>query len=189
MQKGAALATPHELWPVTGLKRRTLREGVGQSEGCLATFTTISMPYTKTEISLDIGSPSFRYVSDMTNVAQISSNARVSARANFTLLVAAKCFSRDSFDESLAGMGSRRKCCDAKCDRTRRQISVILAVREWKIKSLLPILHEQSSKICHSLAGQKNSRNRSERRMCRWAAYRGEPLYLEELVSDRKSVV
>lgn len=71
MQKGPPQATPHELWPVTGLKRRTLLEGVDQCEGCLATFTTISMPHTKTEIPLDIGSPSFRYVSDTVKVAQI----------------------------------------------------------------------------------------------------------------------
>lgn len=39
-----------------------------QNEGCLVSFTTIPMPEAKTEISLDIGSPSFLFVDDNSNV-------------------------------------------------------------------------------------------------------------------------
>src|SRR5690606_24602878 len=38
------------------------KEGGDQNEGCLVSFTTIPMPEAKTEISLDIGSPSFLFV-------------------------------------------------------------------------------------------------------------------------------
>jgi hypothetical protein len=47
------------------------KEGGDQAEGCLDTFTS-PMPFTKTEISLDIGSPSFLFVADQSKVSDPS---------------------------------------------------------------------------------------------------------------------
>jgi len=47
------------------------KEGGDQAEGCLDVFTS-PMPFTKTEISLDIGSPSFLFVADALKVSDLS---------------------------------------------------------------------------------------------------------------------
>lgn len=52
------------------------KEGGDQAEGCLDTFTS-PMPVTKTEISFDIGSPSFLFVADDFKVSDPSPIARV----------------------------------------------------------------------------------------------------------------
>ncbi|WP_077962087.1 hypothetical protein [Ensifer adhaerens] len=51
------------------------KEGGDQAEGCLDTFTS-SMPFTKTEISLDIGPPSFLFVADGLKVSDPSAITR-----------------------------------------------------------------------------------------------------------------
>ena len=47
------------------------KEGGDQAEGCLDVFTS-PMPFTKTEISLDIGPPSFLFVADHSKVSDPS---------------------------------------------------------------------------------------------------------------------
>ncbi|UWU21383.1 MULTISPECIES: hypothetical protein [unclassified Rhizobium] len=110
-KKGRAKRPFHEFWPVTGLKQNASGR-LDQSEDCLAALTTISMPDTRTEISLDIGSPSFRYVDDMPNVTQILLNSRVQKARGFTLRVALKRKASFNFCVILiAAVGSESSAC------------------------------------------------------------------------------
>ena len=74
-QKGHPKVAPMRFGPV---RTRVLRpEGRrDQNEGCLVSFTTIPMPEAKTEISLDIGSPSFLFVDVTKNVGDPAPSAR-----------------------------------------------------------------------------------------------------------------
>jgi len=57
----------HEIWSVERTRpvsRQSDREDVVQAEGCPVKTATFPLPVTQTEISLDIGSPSFHYVDD-----------------------------------------------------------------------------------------------------------------------------
>ena len=47
------------------------KEDEVQAEGCPVETITFPLPVTQTEISLDIGSPSFRYVDDIEKVRMI----------------------------------------------------------------------------------------------------------------------
>ena len=75
MEKGRPRRPFHEFWPCEWPGLSDPKEGGDYAEGCLDTFTS-SMPFTKTEISLDIGSPSFLFVSDGNKVGDPTVFAR-----------------------------------------------------------------------------------------------------------------
>ena len=52
------------------------KEDAVQAEGCPVKTATFPLPVTQTEISLDIGSPSFRSVSDRRKVRAFQRDAR-----------------------------------------------------------------------------------------------------------------
>jgi hypothetical protein len=54
----------------------TSRWKADQAEGCLVKIKSFPLPATKTEISLDIGSPSFRYVEHKKKVIRFGEIAR-----------------------------------------------------------------------------------------------------------------
>ncbi|KQO79752.1 hypothetical protein ASF29_22115 [Rhizobium sp. Leaf262] len=62
---------------VSDPKRFTTFEGkADQAEGCLVKIKSFPLPATKTEISLDIGSPSFHYVEHKKKVIRFAGIAR-----------------------------------------------------------------------------------------------------------------
>ncbi|MGO4618518.1 hypothetical protein AB4Z34_21665 [Ensifer sp. 2YAB10] len=71
MEKGRPRRPFHEFWPCKWPGLSDPKEGGNHAEGCLDTFTS-SMPFTKTEISLDIGPPSFLFVADEVKVSDPS---------------------------------------------------------------------------------------------------------------------
>lgn len=75
---------------VSDLKRlSTFRWKADQAEGCLVKIKSFPLPDTKTEISLDIGSPSFHYVEHEKKVIRFGEIARGSRHelcANVTSL-------------------------------------------------------------------------------------------------------
>ena len=66
MQKGPLARPFHEFGPYfePGLQCCSPKEDVVQAEGCPVKTATFPLPVTQTEISLDIGPPSFHYVDD-----------------------------------------------------------------------------------------------------------------------------
>ena len=75
MEKGRARRPFHEFWPYDWPGLLDPKEGGDYAEGCLDIFTS-SMPFTKTEISLDIGPPSFLFVADGLKVSDPTAIAR-----------------------------------------------------------------------------------------------------------------
>jgi len=65
-EKGRSWRPFHEFGPVDepGALHSGPKEDEVQAEGCPVKTATFPLPVTQTEISLDIGSPSFHYVDD-----------------------------------------------------------------------------------------------------------------------------
>ncbi len=70
MQKGPLARPFHEFWSCNepGQPCGDPKEDVVQAEGCPVKTATFPLPVTQTEISLDIGPPSFHYVDDAEKV-------------------------------------------------------------------------------------------------------------------------
>lgn len=71
--KGPPRRPFHEFGPVRrtrAVSQNVPKEDEVQAEGCPVKTITFPLPVTQTEISLDIGSPSFRYVDDKDKVGR-----------------------------------------------------------------------------------------------------------------------